>query len=149
MTSYECLTCGVAFNVGSKKCEEKSCPAPTIINEKKRAKYRAKIYDQSKLPLRYKPDPIQSRFAGARYRAGKKGVAFELTQELIQHILNQPCVYCGAAEPIELDRKNNGAGYTPDNIVPACRRCNTIKNAYLTYDQMMIVAEALGWKHGA
>jgi 5-methylcytosine-specific restriction endonuclease McrA len=42
---------------------------------------------------------------------------------------------------LEVDRKDNFRGYFPDNMVFACRRCNTVKNAYLTYDQMKAVAE--------
>lgn len=32
------------------------------------------------------------------------------------------------------------------NVAPACRRCNTVKNAYITYDEMLLVAKTLGWR---
>ena len=57
-----------------------------------------------------------------------------------------PCVYCGNHEKLsELDRKDSFAGYTSDNVVPACRRCNTIKNNVVSYKEMMFIANYLGW----
>jgi 5-methylcytosine-specific restriction endonuclease McrA len=41
------------------------------------------------------------------------------------------CAYCGAAErPLQRDcvlAISRGGRYTPDNVVPACRSCNTSK----------------------
>lgn len=53
------------------------------------------------------------------------------------------CGYCHrllTADEVTLDRKDNSRGYTPDNVVPACRRCNVIKGEVLTYEQMTKVA---------
>ena len=36
-----------------------------------------------------------------------------------------------------IDRKKNGIGYSLDNIVLACSRCNSIKSDYFTEEEML------------
>ena len=36
-----------------------------------------------------------------------------------------------------IDRKNNGGGYTPDNVVSACFLCNKIKGSFFTWEEML------------
>lgn len=59
------------------------------------------------------------------------------------------CVYCGISEAeaisrfahrLHIDRKITNLGYVLDNICLACQRCNLVKNGYLTFEQMQIVA---------
>lgn len=59
------------------------------------------------------------------------------------------CSYCGINEKLArmlferflaVDRKDNKVGYVQGNICLACHRCNLVKSAFLTYDQMMTVA---------
>lgn len=133
----ECYKCGVAFNVGVSTCQERDCKVTAA--EVKKSKN--KKYNYTKRPA----DPIYTRYTSVLYRAKKKQVPFDLTQELIQNILNQACVYCGDTAGIQLDRKVGEDGYTSDNVVPACKRCNTVKSMYLTHAEMMVVAKALGW----
>ena len=37
-------------------------------------------------------------------------------------------------------------GYTKDNVVSACRRCNTIKNDVVTYAEMIEIVKVLKWQ---
>ena len=74
---------------------------------------------------------------GARMR----GYAFELTKEQFREIITQPCIYCGESlvqEKIRpgangtfkytgIDRYDNAKGYTLENSVPCCCKCNRIK----------------------
>ena len=63
----------------------------------------------------------------------------------------QTCYYCGewlinggarsGPSSLTIDRKDNQLGYTLDNIVLCCRRCNLIKGAWLTEQQMLEIAE--------
>lgn len=65
------------------------------------------------------------------------------------------CVYCGAllrwvpisgqknSHGYNLDRKNSKRGYTKENCVPCCGRCNRIKCEHLTYKEMIVVARVL------
>lgn len=90
--------------------------------------------------------PIElSRWYSTRARARKKSVAFEITPEFIKQIMDAPCVYCNNhSKASELDRKVPVVGYTTDNVVPACRRCNTVKSDTVTYGEMMFIAWYLG-----
>jgi hypothetical protein len=72
------------------------------------------------------------------------------------NILN--CMYCNA--PIEwsehastnsvlnvstynLDRKNNDLGYTLDNCIVCCRRCNMAKNNLFTYEEWVQIGNTI------
>lgn len=58
------------------------------------------------------------------------------------------CVYCNGllgdihkkGKIISIDRIVNSIGYIPDNMVKACYMCNSIKNEYFTYAQMIKIA---------
>lgn len=90
--------------------------------------------------------PVYTRLMTTRYRAKKRDFEHDLTYEFVENFLTLPCVYCTMECTPQLDRKDNLKGYTMDNVVPACRRCNTVKSMYLTYDEMMLVAKTLGWR---
>lgn len=71
-----------------------------------------------------------------------RGYDFDLTKEEFRHIVTKPCVYCGEALTQEkkktscngnfkytgIDRYDNTKGYTVENSVPCCKRCNRIKS---------------------
>jgi 5-methylcytosine-specific restriction endonuclease McrA len=44
---------------------------------------------------------------------------------------------------LSIDRKDNNKGYTLDNIVLACRRCNIIKGDYFTEQEMLEIGNNL------
>ncbi len=69
---------------------------------------------------------------------------------------DKKCVYCDLEEGqiqysedrmtknvrrLTIDRINSQKGYTIDNMVLACMRCNSIKSNYFSYDQMKEIAE--------
>jgi 5-methylcytosine-specific restriction endonuclease McrA len=43
----------------------------------------------------------------------------------------------------QLDRKNNEEGYSLENCVVCCRKCNAIKGNTLTYEEMLLLREGL------
>ena len=79
-------------------------------------------------------------------------------KDFVEWYDNEPkvCHYCGIPEDLlnktgdilnskilrfTIDRKNNNEGYTKDNIVLACNRCNFMKSDYLTYEEMLFYAK--------
>lgn len=75
--------------------------------------------------------------------AKKRGYVWALTEDQVERLTSQPCYYCdtmptqGASWTCGyngvylyngLDRVDNEQGYTIDNVVPACGRCNEAKN---------------------
>jgi hypothetical protein len=71
-----------------------------------------------------------------------RGYSFELTEEQFTKITQKDCHYCGAKPNNKteqkgyfgnyiyngIDRVDNNRGYTLENSVPCCKRCNTAKN---------------------
>ena len=62
------------------------------------------------------------------------------------------CSYCNITEDqiktfrfprLTIDRKDNNKDYNLNNIVLSCHRCNTIKNKYLTYEEMLEVGKII------
>ena len=81
-------------------------------------------------------------------------------EEFVEWYENQEqiCVYCGltveethlvddpildVSDRLTIDCKDNYTGYTIDNIVLACRRCNNIKNDFFTYEEMLLIADLI------
>jgi hypothetical protein len=76
-----------------------------------------------------------------RFNAKNRGLSFELTESEIINLFKQRCHYCGI-QPSKtitrdglygeftyngIDRLNNDIGYTVDNCVTCCSKCNYIK----------------------
>lgn len=86
-----------------------------------------------------------------KHSAKKRNLEFGITQEELRAYTKQACHYCGAYESSStthgngkvvtpetlensryhyngLDRVDSSKGYTPDNVVVCCKRCNWMKN---------------------
>jgi len=94
------------------------------------------------------------RFYRIRTNARRRQIPFGMTlKDFIKWFENQPqiCHYCqcpltsgnGSSEysSLNVDRKDNHKGYFLDNLVLACRRCNSMKGDWLTYEQTMEIAK--------
>lgn len=66
-------------------------------------------------------------------------------QWIVDNIYSKGCIYCGETDWRKLgcDRKNNSKPHTKDNIVPCCKRCNTIKSNKFTVDEMKEIGAVL------
>lgn len=90
------------------------------------------------------------RHSSIRSRAAKRGLEFDLTPDLIRELIESPCYYClDDTMPSQVDRKDSRGGYTRRNVVPACRRCNTIKNDTVSFEEMIFIACFLEWRKDA
>lgn len=77
----------------------------------------------------------------------KKNLPATLTKEEWENILekhNYSCVYCGISNvPLAQEHwipMSKGGGYTVDNIVPACKRCNSRKHT-MTGDEFLAILQ--------
>lgn len=69
---------------------------------------------------------LQNYRSGARHRH----LSFEITKEEFMTFWQKPCYYCGQkVATIGLDRVDNDLGYTIENVVPCCSKCNFMKSA--------------------
>jgi hypothetical protein len=88
--------------------------------------------------------------AKLKHRAKVRGIDWTLAPEQVSELIRMPCTYCGLAagnstlnrklriEYNGLDRVDSTRGYSMDNVVPCCKRCNFAKS-----DQT--VDDFLGW----
>jgi hypothetical protein len=88
---------------------------------------------------------------GARHRAARRGLKFELTPAHAAELLaaeGAACPACGATmrrrtrHAPSLDRVLNGQGYEAHNVAVICRRCNTAKGNF-TSGELFRLAEWL------
>lgn len=80
-----------------------------------------------------------------RNKNSKLGVRFDISEELVERLIQQPCIYCGVefskeyvrhskvfnSEKVYLngiDRVDSSLGYLDENIVPCCKICNSAKS---------------------
>ena len=85
------------------------------------------------------------------------GITYEYFVELTSV---HECVYCGGEilwvdygisrqkrQRYNLDRKDNLLGYTKENCVVCCKRCNYVKGAIFTYEQMLQIGALIKTWH--
>ena len=83
-----------------------------------------------------------AKFAHLKCHAKARGIAVSISLEEFINTNALPCIYCGESLPETghgLDRKDNDLSYTFQNSVPCCTRCNTMKGALITYDEMLMI----------
>lgn len=92
----------------------------------------------AQVKLAKKKDRAYARACVYWRRSKRMGIKSDLRLSDVRMLLSCPCYYCGGTESeATIDRKRSDLGYTKDNIVACCYRCNTIKSD--------MPAEA--WKH--
>lgn len=71
---------------------------------------------------------LMGRMSSYKCQAKNRGYSFDLTKEEFESFWQQPCNYCGGSiATIGIDRVDNTIGYTLDNCVSCCSRCNRMK----------------------
>jgi hypothetical protein len=87
--------------------------------------------------------------------AKRRGIPCCITYEHFLLFTNvEKCHYCGS--PLKwprrgitkgvghnLDRKDSSQGYSPENCVVSCGECNRIKSSKYSYEQMLLIGQAL------
>ncbi len=98
-------------------------------------------------------------YSKKKHNAKTNGVLFNITIQEFEKIycVDRKCYYCGISEcdikrngnmmissnksKITIDRKDNNKGYTKDNVVLACPRCNFIKSNFFSEAEMLLIGE--------
>ena len=86
----------------------------------------------------------KQRASVMRARAKRKGVEFTLSLGYLIFLIEQSCYYCGVYNDkkwqMSIDRKDNAIGYTNENCVSACRKCNSAKR-HRTLEEFALTLE--------
>lgn len=82
-------------------------------------------------------------YSNYRRAAADRHIGFELDRETFRNLTSAPCFYCDASPSAVfdlatgrgaytyngVDRVDNAKGYIPENCVPCCRLCNSLKGS--------------------
>ncbi len=125
------------------------------VNEKN-AKWRRENPEKMKGYLNKHYKTPKGRYTALKSRAVGRQVPFTITrEEFCGWFVNQPlkCHYCSVAlinngglkqpNTLTIDRKDNGRGYSLENMAFCCSRCNMIKGAWFTEKQMLEIMPAI------
>jgi 5-methylcytosine-specific restriction endonuclease McrA len=90
------------------------------------------------------PQRERARLCAAKRRAAKRRAPITIVTradwELCKEVFGHRCAYCFAAAPLTLDHVeplSRGGAHAMSNIVPACKPCNTRKNARTLLELVM------------
>lgn len=84
---------------------------------------------------------IKRLYSKQKSSAKRRGLTFKLSLDLFSHLVQDNCDYCGANPSntlkysgLELnysglDRLDQSTGYEPENVVPCCRFCNSLRGS--------------------
>lgn len=79
----------------------------------------------------------------AKWADKKKGRANDIDLAFVKKVISQPCEYCGRSTAfMTLDRIDNDLGHLQTNVLPACRRCNLVRNS-MPFEAWVVVAEGM------
>jgi len=130
-----------------KECQERS--RKYMRDHKKALRKKQKIWSLKNY--------IRPIYYDIKRRCKKKNIPLNMTlSEFLMWytIQEKTCVYCGISEDrwsdsgdslakfyyrLQVDRSDNKKGYSIDNIVLACPRCNFTKSDFFTSKQMLII----------
>jgi len=105
------------------------------MNKEERKNYQRE-YRKSSVAKKYLKKYNKSknhRYCDMKRRCKKKGYDIAPFED-IQHLINSICYYCGEASQ-GLDRIDNSVGYTKDNVLPCCGRCNKTRGEDWTVEE--------------
>ena len=96
-----------------------------------------------------KANPEKGREKKRRYRARKNGAAIGPVDEAaIYERDGHMCLYCGRTRDLTIDHiiaLNNDGPHCQDNLVVACRSCNSSKQAKPLEEWLQTQPKALAW----
>lgn len=85
---------------------------------------------------------VKGKFVRAKRSAIYKGYTWDLTIEQYACLIQSNiCIYCSDSLPTRgsgLDRKNSELGYSVDNCVACCFRCNAMKSNFWSYEEFKV-----------
>ena len=98
-------------------------------------------------------DSAHRKFAIERWvhrKHGREGTLTVREWEIMKAFTNGGCLFCGSTERITMEHmrpKAIGGGFTKENIVPACHRCNNVRGNTFNASQALFVAIELERTH--
>jgi hypothetical protein len=90
---------------------------------------------------------LRGRYSHCKSSAKTRGIPCTLTFEQYALVATEHCYYCDdlliGIHGTGLDRIDAQKGYTADNVIPCCFRCNRVKGHDLTVEETKVMVDAL------
>jgi hypothetical protein len=126
-----CTQCGKDFKgfntcYGKESMGCKDCTLKQAKQDEKR-KDRLRNYKEEKL------NNLENYYKVYIKKASEKNREITINFEIFTNLVSSPCFYCNhksELETIGIDRVDNTKGYTEENCVSCCWKCNRIKHIY-------------------
>ncbi len=103
-------------------------------------------HEKNRIKRRDYANSVDQRFKRLLHCAAIRNLEVSITIEDYSNMINHDtkCDYClnkalGVNNGYGLDRKDNNKGYTKENLIPCCGKCNREKNKRLTYEEYKAV----------
>ena len=91
---------------------------------------------------------LNGRFYSLKANAKSRDKLLEISFEQFCELVSHPCTYCGESEKrIGVDRVDNAGGYTIENCVPCCERCNRAKFTFSVKDFLEYIDKIYVYQH--
>lgn len=138
-----------ANEAGQRICKDcKQLKAITEFNTHSPAKnlHRRYCIECEKRRVKIRCKRPKERWMAAKRRAARSGETWDISLEVFEALLSQPCHYCGGQlnpTGCGLDRRDNIIGYIESNVMPCCKQCNVVKNCFFSYEEMMMLSPTL------
>jgi 5-methylcytosine-specific restriction endonuclease McrA len=150
LTIHELYPCARYVGVeeaGTIQLMETSLNAHTV-EERDRLEWSDVIQRYVSLAKLAKIDSTHRKFAINRWIHRKRGAGGTLTVEDWEAMLEATggCYFCGSTESITMEHlmpRSIGGGFTPENIVPACKWCNRARGN--TFNASIDLFLAIDW----
>lgn len=108
-----------------------------MSHEKPKRNRRKVPICQSDLDYQKQRDKASKMVSSYKSSDKKKGLNCGIDIKfMMEEIFGKKCTYCGTYKNVGCDRIDNSIGHTPDNIIPACYTCNTIRRDIFSVDEM-------------
>lgn len=129
--AYVCAECKSEFVGHKRKFCSKDCA------------YRNKELQRKKIASRVANGNAHendlSRYCARKYAeyvcsARRRGISFELDRSDVVQLLTSGCYFCGVEIAMGIDRLDPDSGYTTNNSVGCCSKCNFAKHT-MTVDE--------------
>lgn len=133
------------------------CSTTMCSNELRMTRSRVKRYKGYCISCLQKKKPYgviyKKLLQAAKYKEVENSLSYD---DFLEFTTINMCVYCDKtiewtkhlkagenSKPYNLDRKDSSLGYSKENCVVCCGRCNQVKNAFFTYDEFKLIGNVI------
>jgi 5-methylcytosine-specific restriction endonuclease McrA len=110
-------------------CNNASSRKYHATHKEQRKETRRAWYLRNRDKIKLREQTLERQYKIKGNMARHRSISFTLTPGEFEQLWQQPCSYCGdEILTVGIDRIDSSKGYSQDNCVPCCKRCNAMKS---------------------